>query len=244
MEVKGGKTLRPKVMAGERIRYTIKELPKELRPRERLAEYGEAALSDAELLAIILRTGTAEATVLELAHQLLSKFGGLQGLYRCALAELAQMKGVGLAKACQLKAALELGRRTFEANRTERPIVQSPADAARLVMSEMRYLDREHLKAILLNARNFVLDVVTVSVGTLTASLAHPRECFKEAVRQSAAAVIFVHNHPSGDPTPSPEDIALTRQLVEAGRILGIEVLDHLIIGDGVFVSLKERGLL
>jgi DNA repair protein RadC len=108
----------------------------------------------------------------------------------------------------------------------------------------MRYLDREHLKAILLNARNFVLDVVTVSVGTLTASLAHPRECFKEAVRQSAAAVIFVHNHPSGDPTPSPEDIALTRQLVEAGRILGIEVLDHLIIGDGVFVSLKERGLL
>lgn len=244
MEVKGGKTLRPKVMAGERIRYTIKELPKELRPRERLAEYGEAALSDAELLAIILRTGTAEATALELAHQLLSKFGGLQGLYRCALAELAKVKGVGLAKACQLKAALELGRRTFEANRTERLIVQSPADAARLVMSEMRYLDREHLKAILLNARNFVLDVVTVSVGTLTASLAHPRECFKEAVRQSAAAVIFVHNHPSGDPTPSPEDIALTRQLVEAGRILGIEVLDHLIIGDGVFVSLKERGLL
>ncbi len=111
-------------------------------------------------------------------------------------------------------------------------------------MAEMRYLDREHLKAILLNARNRVLDVVTVSVGTLTASLAHPRECFKEAVRQSAAAIIFVHNHPSGDPTPSPEDIALTRQLCEAGRLLGIEVLDHLIIGDGVFVSLKERGLL
>jgi DNA repair protein RadC len=111
-------------------------------------------------------------------------------------------------------------------------------------MSEMRYLDREHLKVILLNIRNQVLDVVTVSVGTLSASLAHPRECFKEAIRQSAAAVIFVHNHPSGDPTPSPEDIALTRQLVDAGRLLGIEVLDHLVIGDGTFVSLRERGLL
>ena len=198
-------------MAAERVRYTIKELPKELRPRERLAEYGESALSDAELLAIILRTGTTDVTVLELAQQLLLRFGGLQGLYRCALAELAEIKGVGLAKACQLKAALELGRRTFEAGRLERPIVQSPADAAQLVMSEMRYLDREHLKAILLNTRNRVLDIVTVSVGTLNASLAHPRECFKEAVRQSAAAVIFVHNHPSGDPTPRPEDIALTR---------------------------------
>ncbi|GBC99117.1 hypothetical protein HRbin17_01638 [bacterium HR17] len=231
-------------MAAERVRYTLKELPRELRPRERLADYGAAALSDAELVAIILRTGSQEATALELAHRLLLQFGGLSGLWRCALTELAQVKGVGMAKACQLKAALELGRRAFDAGRTERPLVHAPADAARLVMSEMRYLDREHLKVILLNIRNQVLDVVTVSVGTLSASLAHPRECFKEAIRQSAAAVIFVHNHPSGDPTPSPEDIALTRQLVDAGRLLGIEVLDHLVIGDGTFVSLRERGLL
>ncbi|MGQ9463866.1 MAG: RadC family protein [Candidatus Fervidibacter sp.] len=225
-------------------RWTLKDLPPEVRPRERLARDGEKSLSDAELLAIILRTGTQQETALELAQRLLYQFGGLQGLYQCSLSELAEVKGVGMAKACQIKAAMEIGRRSFEGNRAGKIFVRSPSDVARLLISEMRYLDRENLKAVLLNTRNAVLDVVTISVGTLNASLAHPRECFKEAIRQSAAAVIFVHNHPSGDPSPSPEDISLTRQLVEAGKLLGIEVLDHIIIGDGVFVSLKERGLM
>jgi len=227
-----------------KARWTLKDLPPEIRPRERLAKDGERSLSDAELLAIILRTGNQNETALELAQRLLYQFGGLQGLHQCSLAELAEVKGVGMAKACQIKAAMEIGRRTFETGRSEKFTIRSPADVARLLMSEMRYLDREHLRVVLLSTRNTVLDVVTVSVGTLNASLAHPRECFKEAIRQSAAAVIFVHNHPSGDPAPSPEDVSLTRQLVEAGKLLGIEVLDHVIIGDGVFVSLKERGLM
>lgn len=225
-------------------RWTLKDLPPEVRPRERLVRDGERSLSDAELLAIILRTGSRDETALELAQRLLYQFGGLQGLCQCSLAELAKVKGVGMAKACQIKAAVEIGRRAFGTERSEKFVIRSPADVARLLMSEMRYLDREHLRAVLLNTRNMVVDVVTVSVGTLNASLAHPRECFKEAIRQSAAAVIFVHNHPSGDPTPSPEDVSLTRQLVEAGKLLGIEVLDHVIIGDGTYVSLKERGLM
>ncbi len=227
-----------------KTRWTLKDLPPEARPRERLVRDGERSLSDAELLAIILRTGNRNETALELAQRLLYQFGGLKGLYQCSLAELAEVKGVGMAKACQIKAAMEIGRRTFETVRTEKIAIRSPADAARLLMSEMRYLDRENLRAILLNTRNMVIDVITISIGTLNASLAHPRECFKEAIRQSSAAVIFVHNHPSGDPSPSPEDISLTRQLVEAGKLLGIEVLDHVIIGDGMFVSLKERGLM
>lgn len=225
-------------------RWRLKDLPPEIRPRERLARDGERSLSDTELLAIILRTGNQNETALELAQRLLYQFGGLQGLYQCSISELANIRGVGMAKACQIKAAMEIGRRTFESGRSEKVIVRSPKDAAELVMSEMRYLDREHMKAILLNTKNMVIDIVTVSVGTLNASLAHPRECFKEAIRQSAAAVIFVHNHPSGDPSPSSEDLSLTKQLFEAGKLLGIEVLDHLIIGDGVFVSLKERGLI
>ncbi len=232
------------VTGNDKERYTLKDLPPEVRPRERLARDGERALSDAELLAIILRTGTKTNTALELAQKLLHQFGGLKGLHQSSLAELAKVKGVGLAKACQIKAALEVGRRAFGERQGEKVFIHTPADAARLVMSEMRYLDREHLRVILLNTRNAVIGVEGISVGTLSASLAHPRECFKEAIRQSAAAVIFVHNHPSGDPTPSPEDIALTRQLAEAGRLLGIEVLDHVIVGDGVFVSLKERGLM
>lgn len=225
-----------------KTRWTLKDLPPEVRPRERLVRDGERSLSDAELLAIILRTGNQNETALELAQRLLYQFGGLQGLYQCSLAELAEVKGVGMAKACQIKAAMEMGRRAFDTGRTGKVIIRSPTDVAHMLMSEMRYLDREHFKVVLLNIKNMVIDVVTVSVGTLNASLAHPRECFKEAVRQSAAAVIFVHNHPSGDPSPSPEDISLTRQLVEAGKLLSIEVLDHVIIGDGSFVSLKERG--
>lgn len=231
-------------MGNERVRYTLKDMPEELRPRERLMRDGALALSDAELLAIILRTGTSRETALELAQRIIVQFGGLRQLHSVGIEELCRVKGVGKTKAVQIKAALELGRRAFTGAPSERPVIRSPQDVAQLLMSEMRYLDREVLRIVLLDAKNRVLSSPIVSVGTVDASLAHPRECFKEAIKQSAVSVIFVHNHPSGDPQPSSCDIELSRQLVEAGRLLGINVLDHIIIGDGVFVSLRERGVI
>ena len=224
-------------------RLTIKEMAAESRPRERLSAHGAEVLSDAELLAILLRSGTATATAIDLAHQLLTRFGGLRGLMEAALEELQAVKGVGLAKAAQVKAALELGRRAAGRPGDKRPAVRTPDEAAGLVMEEMRYLDREHFRAILLNTKNRVLAVERVSVGTLNSSSVHPRELFKNAIRKSAAAMILVHNHPSGDPSPSRQDLDLTRRLVESGEIIGIRVLDHIIIGDNRFTSLKAQGL-
>lgn len=228
------------------LRYlgkTIKDLPEDLRPRERMVTFGVQALSNAELLAILLRTGNPQETALELAQRLLSQPGGLRYLAEASLEELKSQKGIGLAKAAQIKAAIELGRR-LAAFRPERPLIQNPADAAYILMDEMRYLDREHFRTISLNTKNRVLAIDNVAVGSLNSSYVHPREVFKGPVRRSAAAVILVHNHPSGDPAPSLEDIQVTRRLVEAGKVLGIEVLDHLILGDGSFISMKEKGLL
>lgn len=222
---------------------TIKDLPEDLRPRERMLAFGAQALSNAELLAILLRTGNPQETALEVAQRLLSQPGGLRYLAEASLEELKGQKGIGLAKAAQIKAAIELGRR-LAAFRPERPVIKGPADAAHLLMDEMRYLDREHFRTISLNTKNRVLAIDNVAVGSLNSSYVHPREVFKGPVRRSAAAVILVHNHPSGDPAPSLEDIQVTRRLVEAGKVLGIEVLDHLILGDGSFVSMKEKGLL
>ncbi|MGB9887236.1 MAG: RadC family protein [Moorellales bacterium] len=222
----------------------IKSLPEEVRPRERLARLGPEALSDAELLAIILRTGWAEESALELAHRLLAQPRGREYLARAGLAELAAVKGMGPAKAAQVKAAVELGRRLAQTAPSSRPVIRSPAEVAELVMEEMRYLDREHFRTLSLNTKNRVLYLDTISVGSLNSSLVHPREVFKRAVMHSAASVILIHNHPSGDPTPSAEDIEVTRRLVQAGNILGIAVLDHLVIGDGRYVSFKEQGLL
>lgn len=205
--------------------------------------FGAQALSNAELLAILLRTGNPQETALEVAQRLLSQPGGLRYLAEASLEELKGQKGIGLAKAAQIKAAIELGRR-LAAFRPERPVIKGPADAAHLLMDEMRYLDREHFRTISLNTKNRVLAIDNVAVGSLNSSYVHPREVFKGPVRRSAAAVILVHNHPSGDPAPSLEDIQVTRRLVEAGKVLGIEVLDHLILGDGSFVSMKEKGLL
>lgn len=230
-------------VSDHKVHYTLKELPEELRPRERLMRDGAGSLSDTELLAIILRTGTASETALELAQRILATFGGLHKMHNAGIEELCHIKGVGVAKAVQIKAAIELGRRAFSTGRYERTVVRTPTDAAQLLMSEMRYLERETLRVILLDSKHHVLGAPTVSVGTVNSSLAHPRECFKEAIRHSAVAVIFVHNHPSGDPQPSDADLELTKQLKEAGSLLGIEVLDHIIIGDGIFVSLKERGM-
>ncbi len=224
-------------------RPTIKELPSSERPRERLLRHGANALSSAELLAVVLRTGARHENVVRLAQRLLASFGGLAGLARASPAELMAEKGLGPAKVAQLKAALELGRRLLVESPRERPRVILPDDAANLVMSEMSLLEQEHLRVMLLDSKNYVLATPTVAVGSLNTNLVRVGEIFREAIRANCASLIVLHNHPSGDPTPSAADVALTRRIVEAGRLLGIEVIDHLIIGRRRFVSLKDSGL-
>jgi DNA repair protein RadC len=221
----------------------MKELPETERPREKLLEKGAQSLSNAELLAILLRTGTKNMPVSRLAEQILAKYE-LNGLASISPPELSKTAGVGLAKAVTVVAGIELGRRLSHKEPGERPVIRSPQDAANLVMSELRYQTREHFMALLLSTKNHVIARAIVSVGSLNASIVHPRELFREAIIYSAAAVILIHNHPSGDPTPSQEDITLTRQLVEAGTLLNISVLDHVIIGDGKYVSFKEKGII
>ncbi len=231
--------------AGAVVEYrpTIKELPASERPRERLQNSGPGALSSAELLAIILRTGTGGQNVLALATSLLAHFHGLGGLARASVAELCQQRGLGSAKACQLKAALELGRRVLIAVPEDRPQIRSPEDAANLILLEMAFLDQEHLRVILLDTRSYVQNINTVYVGNVNTALVRVAEVFREAVRSNSPSLIVAHNHPSGDPTPSPEDVHVTEQIVAAGKLLDIDVLDHLIIGRQRYVSLKERGL-
>ncbi|MCP4538255.1 MAG: JAB domain-containing protein [Chloroflexi bacterium] len=224
-------------------RTIIKDLPVDERPRERLENAGEGALSTTELLAIILRTGMEGESVLNMAQRLLSHFGGLSGLARASFAELEAEKGLGKAKTAQLKAALELGRRMLLTSPEDRFVVRSPSDVAQLLMAEMSHLEQEHFRVIYLDTRNRLLGIETIYIGSLNASHIRVGEVFRDAVKRNCAAIIVAHNHPSGDPTPSPEDVGVTRQLVEAGTLLDIEVLDHLIIGQQRFVSLRERGL-
>jgi DNA repair protein RadC len=229
----------------ERVEYrpTIKDLPIDERPRERLKHAGEGALSTSELLAIILRTGVGGESVLDMAQRLLSRYGGLPGLARASFAELEAEKGLGQAKTAQLKAALELGRRMLLVSPEDRFVVRSPADVAQFLMAEMAHLEQEHFRVLYLDTRNRLLGVETLYVGSLNVSHVRVGEVFRDAVKRNCAAIIVAHNHPSGDPTPSPEDVEVTRRLVEAGKMLDIEVLDHLIIGQQRFVSLRERGL-
>ena len=260
-------------------------MPLEDRPRERLIASGAQVLSNAELVAVLIRTGSHHETAIEVASRLIGRgataaaggkagaggtagdgagvsagagaedaggageagtpgaaAAGLRHLATASIEELSAVRGIGPVKAAQIKAAIELGRRLACAT-ASRPAVRTPADVAGLVMEGMRYLDKEHFQVVLLNTKNQVLGVELVSVGGLSSSLVHPREIFKVALRRSAAAIILVHNHPSGDPEPSPEDIGVTGRLVEAGRLLGIEVLDHVVIGDGCYASLRQRGL-
>lgn len=220
----------------------LRDLPAGERPRERLEQYGPEALSTAELLAIVLRVGVRGESAVRLAERLLSRFGSLPGLARAHLNQLSELPGIGLAKAAQIKAAFELGKRLAASSEEPRPAVRGSSDAAALVMEDLRHRDQEHFVGIFLDTRNQVIRVRTLAVGTIAGSPAHPREVFREAIAQGAAKLIVCHNHPSGDPTPSSQDLALTARLVEAGRVMGVPLLDHLIIGQGRYVSMKDIG--
>ncbi|OBR68470.1 hypothetical protein A7K91_09725 [Paenibacillus oryzae] len=222
----------------------LRDVPREDRPRERMMQVGAESLSHAELLAILLRTGTRKQSALHLASAVLKQCGTLRNLMDMSMEELTSIRGIGPAKAIQLRAGIELGRRLAKSGNCEVVTVRSPGDAAEYVMDELRYLKKEHFVCLFLNTKNHIIARETLSIGTLNASLVHPREVFRAAIKCSSASLICAHNHPSGDPTPSPEDVSLTKRLAEAGLLVGIEVLDHLVIGDGKYVSLKEQGYL
>lgn len=219
----------------------IKDIPKDERPRERLIKYGPKHLSTAELLAIIMRVGTREKNAVDLAKELLENYN-LPALAKSQVTGLKKILGISNAKACQVIACFELGRRllTYES----KPPIKAAQDIADLFMPELRYLKKENLKGVYLDGKNRMIWDETISIGSLNASIVHPREVFKVALEKSAASLILVHNHPSGDPTPSSDDIELTKRMVEAGKLMDIEVLDHIIIGDGEYISLKERELI
>ncbi len=221
----------------------IADLPDDDRPRERLIHSGPAALSTAELIAIILRVGTRSENAVRVAQRLLMRFEGLGGLARTTVAELCTEKGIGEAKAVQLHAAFELGRRLLLESPGEHPTITCPSDAANLLLSEMGLLEQESMRVILLDTRNRVQAIRAIYQGSLNTTMVRVGELFREAIRANCAAIIVVHNHPSGDPSPSPEDVAITKDIVKAGQLLSIDVLDPLVIGRQRFVSLKERGL-
>jgi DNA repair protein RadC len=222
----------------------MKDVPQEDRPRERLLRFGRQALSNRELLAIILGSGSRNESVLEMSGRLLSHFEGLELLREASIEELKKVKGIGVAKAILIQACIEFGSRVSGQRRDHRYTVRSPEDGANFVMEEMRLLNQEHFVAVFLNTKNQVIHKSTIFIGSLNASIVHPREVFKEAVRRSAASMICFHNHPSGDPSPSQEDINVTKRLVSCGKMIGVDVLDHIVIGDRKFVSLKQRGLM
>jgi DNA repair protein RadC len=230
-------------MCDETKTYRITDLAIKERPRERLARLGAQALSSAELLAILLRVGVKGENAVQVGTRLLQTFKGLAGLHRASYEDICNQHGIGAAKSAQIKAAVELGRRLIVESPEERPKINSPEDAANLVQFEMSALEQEHLRVLLLDTRNQVLAIEEIYRGSLNSSQVRVGEIFRAAIRRNAAALIVVHNHPSGDPTPSPDDIAVTRAIVEAGVLLDVSVLDHLVIGQGKWVSLKERGL-
>ncbi len=230
---------------GDECRYTIKDLPLSERPREKLRKYSSKALSNAELLAIIIRTGNKRHTAIEVAQRVLSidKLG-LSFLSDCTLEQLTQIEGIGICKAAQILSAVELGKRISVSNIENKIKVTSPLDITNLLMEEMKYLKKEYFKIVMLDTKNKIISIKNVSIGSLNSSIVHPREVYKEAIKRSSASIILVHNHPSGDPTPSKEDINITKRLVECGNILGIKVLDHIILGRNRYISLKEEDVI
>lgn len=224
----------------------IKDWPEGERPRERLIKNGAEALSDAELLALIIRTGdfAAKVSAIDLGRELLSKFGDLRGLAQATVSEICKVKGAGPAKVASIKAALELAKRCSRDEISSGDRYTSPSQIFHHFQTRFTGKKKEHVVALLLDGKNRLIREVAISEGSLNQSIVHPREVFNPAVRESAAAIILVHNHPTGDPTPSREDMELTRRLKEAGELMGIRVLDHVIIGEGSFISLADRGLL
>lgn len=222
---------------------TIKDLPEEEQPRERLARHGASVLSNSELLALLLGSGSKKENAISLAHRILVQEQGLRYLVDSSVEQLCSINGIGKAKAAQIKAAIELGKRlaAFELG-VDKP-VKCPQNVADLLMEEMRYLKKEHMKLVLLNVKCNLISVEEISVGSLNASIVHPREVYNPAIRKSSASIIMVHNHPSGDPAPSSEDVSITARIAEAGKLIGIELVDHVIIGDGKYISMKEKGL-
>lgn len=220
----------------------IRDFPNDERPRERFIKNGPESLSNHELIAIIIQTGSKNESALSLANKLLVHFDGLRLLKDASLDELKTIKGIGTVKAIQVLASIELGRRVSNLVYSDRYCIRSPEDAAKYMMNDMRFLTQEHFVCLYLNTKNQVMHKQTVFIGSLNASIVHPREVYKEAFRRSAASIICLHNHPSGDPSPSREDIEVTKRLVECGKIIGIDLLDHIIIGENKFVSLKEKG--
>ena len=222
----------------------IRDLPLEERPREKLKSLGAAALSNAELLAILLRSGSRNESAVQMASRILARVGGLRNLPDLSLEDLQENKGIGPDKAVTIKAALELGSRLATTPRQLAESIVTPGQAADLFMEELRYKKKEYFKILLLNTKNHVISREEISVGSLSASIVHPREIFNIPLRKSAASIILFHNHPSGDPTPSQQDLEVTRRLVDAGNLLGVTVRDHIIIGDGCFFSFREKGLI
>ncbi|NIR51942.1 JAB domain-containing protein [candidate division KSB1 bacterium] len=227
-------------------RYTpkIPEWPEDDRPRERLIKFGADKLSDAEILAILLRVGNQETTAIDLARHLIKEFGGFRGMDGKSVSELCEVNGIGMAKAAQIKAAMELGKRLFLEEAGSKVRVECSEDVYRIVNPYLRDLSREVFKIILLTSRNRLIHEKTIFEGSLTESIVSPREIVKEAINHSAASVVFVHNHPSGNPEPSEEDKRVTRQLKSACQVVGVSVLDHVIIGDDGFFSFADAGLL
>ncbi|MDP4087635.1 MAG: DNA repair protein RadC [Bacillota bacterium] len=222
----------------------IMDLPENERPRERLIRFGPETLSNSELLAVILGKGSKGENIVSLSNRILMECGGLNGLLSCTGEEFMKLRGIKEAKAAQLLALAEVSKRFRSYRSGDEYRVKSPEDAAGIVMESMRYLKQEVLRVILLNTKNVVILSKDVSMGSVNSSIVHPREVFTEAVKRCAASIIICHNHPSGDPTPSSEDINITHRLKECGKLLGIEIIDHLIIGNGTYISLKEKGFL
>ncbi len=226
---------------------SIRNWPETERPRERLLKHGADTLSDAQLLAILLRTGNRDRSAVNLGIGLLDIYKTLGNIESASLRELKErpeLKGIGAAKLAQMKAAFELGRRLLREESGFHDHFTSSSTVYAYCASRFKHLKKELFVALFLDAKNKLIREYTVSEGTLTNSVIHPREAFKQAIRESAASVVFVHNHPSGDPTPSQDDLAVTRRLRDAGELVGIPVLDHIIIGDGAYISLKEKGFL
>jgi len=224
--------------------FTVRDLPRQERPRERLQKFGPEALSAQELLALVIGRGIPKKSVMNIAQELLTRFGNIKAISHASIEELSQIKGIGLAKAAQIKACFELGRREELEPELKNFDIKDPEAVVKAIRASIKDKAKEHFKLILLNPRNKIIGISTISIGTLNASLVHPREVFKDAITHSAASVVLAHNHPSGDPEPSEDDLTITKRLIEAGRILGIEVMDHIIIAKNGFFSFKEKGLI